>query len=498
MTKLLFFILFLSGPIFVFGQTRLDSMISVGKEYIFNFQFNDAEKIFNESIHSFPNSPLGYFYISKIHLWYYLGSNQDEEYQKFMLYSDSVFIKSEKLLEEEDNNYKIKYLIADNYLNRATALFKKGNSIETFLTIKTAVSYYEEIRENDSDFYDTYLGLGIISYALSFVPEFLQWTLNLMGMDADKDKGIQYLKLSYKYGKTTKIESAFHLGKLYTEYIADYDSAFFYLSMILTKYPNNSLFHYQYALLLMNKRDLEGAEKELKEVIRLNNDKFSQTSAFAKFLLAEIYFKKNEFNEALEYYNLFLNETTNIDYTGIASYNLAICYLFLELNNEYKKHLMLARNGNLNILDDVYAKRRSEIIFSKNISEFQKKIILSKNDIYNAKYDSAYNRLISILDYLDSDDLKGEALIIISESLIEMGRYNESLKYLNNISFEEEKWIEPLSYYLLARVYLEQKQIELVHDNIEKAESANNFDFRDKISPKINYIKNIAVSDKNN
>lgn len=51
------------------------------------------------------------------------------------------------------------------------------------------------------DFYDAYLGLGLYNFALSQIPSTLEWAANLVGITADKELGLDYVK------KTTQKEN---------------------------------------------------------------------------------------------------------------------------------------------------------------------------------------------------------------------------------------------------------------------------------------------------
>ena len=79
--------------------------------------------------------------------------------------------------------------------------------------IKGVTDGFEETLELNPKFYNAYLGLGLFDYAMSFVPDFLKWAVNLTGLSSDKQRGFNYIKTAFKKG-TEKTEAAFHLAKI--------------------------------------------------------------------------------------------------------------------------------------------------------------------------------------------------------------------------------------------------------------------------------------------
>lgn len=481
--------------IFIFGNlsaSQFTQKIESGLKSANNFEFNSATKIFKQVVQHYPKEPDGYHYLSMIYLWYYLGSKDEIEYSTFLRYSDIALDLAQKKLDENENSAETNFLLGQIYTYRAMANAKKQNSLEAFWATKKAVDYYKETLKINPKYYDAYYGLGLFKYTLSYVPSLFNWALKVTGLSGDKLEGLRLLKKSYKYGKSTRVESAYHLSRIYLDYIANYDSAETYLSEITDMYPKNIIFNYQFALLNINKRNLQKANYYLDKVLSLKGSKFVQTNSFAFFLKGEIEFKKNNFAKAMEYYDKFLTTTKDFDYSGIAYFNMAICSFALDNSEEGKKYLLLARNGNDDIPDDNYAKRRSAILFEQGVPKFQLKIFMANNYLNNAEYSKSIELLKPILDSLKNIDEKGEALLVLSDALLSSGKISEALKYSvagGKLDFVNEKWIYPNILYISAKAHKAAGKWKDARQILLEAERNNDSDFKDKLLPKINYLK---------
>lgn len=456
----------------ILGNGGLDSLLNLGKEYSYQFEFQKAQEIYEEIIQKFPNSPFAPHYLSQNYLWFYLGSKDSLYKNLYKKYSEESLGKGELLYDEDEDNPKLNNLIGNIYLLKSMMYATEGNSVDAFWAIKSSVSYFEDAVELDENYYDPYLGLGTIKYALSFVPGFMGWAISIAGLSGDKDEGLKLVKLAYDRGKSSAIEAAYHLAKIYTEYNAEYDSAKIYLDRLITDYPENILFLYQYSLLMIDLKELKKAEGTLIKIIDADNEKFSQTNSFSIFLRAEIAYKQNDFNKAVHLYDEFLLSTKSIDYTGLAHLKVGLCFEMLENNLLAKKYFILARNGNLNIPEDMKAKNESYLLYNKKFTENEKSIILVNNYFESGKYRKA----IDIISEIDISKLDFDGVIklgiIEAESYLLIGEISnarETTKY-----FQHDQRLSSSSYYaeyflLLAQIKYADKNYVLSQEYLNSA-----------------------------
>ncbi len=390
-------LLFLAFSVKLFPHQKLDSLVTLGNEQSFQFEFSKANQIFEQVIDKYPNSCLGYYFISRNNLWFYVANKDSVSKNKYLNYVEIALSKAETEFDENSESAVNNYNLGNVYLLKSIYASTEQNTMDAFWSTKKAVNYFEEAIELDSNFYAPYLGVGTIKYALGFVPGFLGLAISVAGLDGEKSEGLNLILKAYQ--NTTshliKVEAAYHLGKIYTEFNAEYDNAEKYLSTLVNNYPKNELFLYQYAILQIDKHNLKTSEKYLDKILfDSTKHKFFQTYALSLFLKGEISFKQNDFAKAISDYQNFIKESNSIDYTGIAYLKIAISYLMLDDVLNANKYFLLARNGNQNIAEDSFATEMSKELFNKKFSKIDKLIVESQNNLESGQYKFVIKQLV--------------------------------------------------------------------------------------------------------
>jgi Protein of unknown function (DUF3808) len=467
-------------------------MIIEGREQAYNMKFDAAEKIFDKYLSHNTASPYGYYYKAQLHFWIFLGSRDIKEYQTFLKLSDETQEKIDKILSKEPKNFRM-ICIAGNLASfRAMAEATINSSVDAFWSSKKAVKYFEESIELNPKYYDSYLGLGLFDYAMSFVPDFLKWAVNLTGLSSDKERGFRYIHTAYTKGIDVKTEAAFHLSKIYTDYLAGYDSAYIYLKELTAKYPSNQLFSYQYAVTLIKDGQLDRAMDILNRVIRQKILKLPQITALCYYRKGEIYFKKNKFKAAVGMYSLFLSNSKEVDFTGFAALNAAYCSKLMGDETGYRKFLLLTKNGNQDIFEDAYAKRRGEKYLNREILPSELNMIVLKNDLDAGKSKRVYDSLKSKIGGLENDDIKSVGLTYYAEASLKLGKYNETLRSADQVLTLKpnlEKWTYPLALVLKAKVKIAGGRKSETAELLKSAEQNNSYEFKDNIQAQIERLK---------
>jgi len=488
--KIFIIVLLLFNAVLI-GQSQVQDLIRQGSDQAYNMELNSAEKTFNKILELRPNSPVGYYHIAQIHFWIYLGSRDPGEYQVFLKFADMAQDRAEKVIDKNPKDYQTKYLAGNLASFRAMAQATNNSSVDAFWSSKKAVNYYEETLKLNPKFYNAYLGLGLFDYAMSFVPDFLKWAVNLTGLSSDKRRGFNYIKTAFKKG-TEKTEAAFHLSKIYTDYLAEYDSAFILLQSLSSRYPNNTLFIYQYAVSLIKDKQLDRANDMLNRVINLNNKRLPQITALSYYRKGEIYFKKNQFKTAIKNYKKFLDISRELDFIGYSALNTALCYKLNGQEKEFQQYLQHAKGGNQDIFEDSYAKQKSEKYLSSGITPVELKIIKLKNDLDAGKYKIVYDSLKTVVEKIDSREDKAVAYVLLSEAALNLKKYSEAIYFadqIENLKVNSGKYTEVMALLLKAEAKYFSGKRQNIEDILDDAEDNNDFEFKDYIQSRIEWLK---------
>ena len=467
----------------ILGNIQLDSLIELGREYSYQFEFQKAHQIYKEAILKYPRSPVAKHYLSQNYIWFYLGSKDSSYKFLYKKQSEAALKSAELLYAENGDNAKLNNLLGQIYLLQSMMFATEGNSMDAFWSIKSSFSYFEDAINLYENYYDPYLGIGTIKYALSFVPGFLGWAISITGLSGDKREGLRLIKQAYDKGTDSKTEASYHLSKIYTEYNAEYDSAKIYLENLIHNYPNNILFLYQYSILLIETKELNRANELLVKIINLESAEFSQTTSFASFLIGEIAFKQNEFNKAILFYNQFLQSSRSIDYTGLAHLKIGLSNVMLKNDLIAKKYFILARNGNLDIAEDINAKDDSYLFYSKKFTDNDKNMILAQNYFENGKYEESLNTIAKVKFSDLNFNSRAKSRITEAKSHLSLGEIEKAKFVLEG--FPNIKSVT--SNFDIAEYFLIFAQIKYVEKDYNKSQKYLNsaFEYCDESNSKL-------------
>lgn len=477
---------------------NLDSKVKQGLNFAYNFNWKKAEDVFKEMIDKYPQHPAGYHYLSGIYLWYYLGNKNPDNLKQFEKYSDLAVEKGKKALDNDEDNFKLKYLIGANYNYRAITFAKAGNYLDAAWASNKSESYLDEVIESNPKMYDAYLGLGLYNLAVAQIPAGFSWALKIAGISGNMDKGVEYIKLAAEKGDISKVEAKYYLSQILSEFLFNYKSAAYHLTNLNKQYPENIIFNYALAVVEMKRRNLSQAEKILTKIIKKDDKGFKQITAFSKFLLGDIYFRRNDFEKSAEFYMQFLNAAPDNDYNGIAAYRLGLSREIMGDRGGAETYFLHSSTGNMDLEDDIYARRKGNTFYKRKLSADEIKLIRYSNLAEAGKYKHAIDSLTVLVDSAENEIIKAEAFIYLSDAAFQTGKFAASLDYAlsaDNYDSGEEKWIKPFAYFYAARANKKLGNEEAAAVNLEEADNFTNYDYQNKLK---NMLKVMMIrKDKN-
>jgi tetratricopeptide (TPR) repeat protein len=494
----LLLVLFLFTP-FTFSQHAVDRQIQLGLNKIYNFNWSDGLKVFNKLIKDDPKDPRGYYYKSTVYLWYYLGNFNEAYLDTFsQLANKSIDLANQKL--KTKPTPEINYIIGSVYYNKLIAEARSGNYLQAIWMSNQMKKYLDAAVKENPDLYDAYLGLGLYNFALSQIPSTLRWATNLIGMSADKEAGLDYVKKAVERGTFSKVDAEFYLSQIYSRVIVDYPAAKDLLSKLFKRYPKNLLFEFSLAWVNYELNDLNSAEKQLRNVISSKDTLYSFVVSNAEFMLGNVYFAKDNCDSATTYYQRFLDDALNNDYKGIANLNIGLCYEIDGSRKEALKYYEKASTGNSDIDEDLYAQRKKDVLLENKLSENQIKLIKYFNLIKQNRLKAAKDSLLNIIEQPKvGNQSLSQAYLYLSQISLYQKRYKESLDFAVNCiktEIESDKWIHAYAYYYAAwdsyylKNYLYAKLFLLQIDDLE------DYDFSNSLQDKIYTLQRLLPAEK--
>lgn len=207
------------------GELSPKSKLTEGIQSVYNFDFDKAEVIFSAILKKNPNDLFANHFSATLSFWKYFGSNKQKYLNEFLRQSDLTISKAEENLSDNPKSKETLFILGAAHSYRAIAYGKAEKFLEMIWASKKSNSYLEDVLEIDSTYYDAYLGIGLIKFALSQVPSGFKWALSLIGFDGDSERGLSYLKICAEKGNYSRVEAEYYLSQLYAEFYFDFDKS---------------------------------------------------------------------------------------------------------------------------------------------------------------------------------------------------------------------------------------------------------------------------------
>lgn len=487
---LLFFLLTTS----ILPQKIIDKQLQIGLDKIYNFNWEDGQKAFNSVIEKYPDDPRGYHYKSIIYLWYFLGNFSETYLDSFQIFADKAIELAEKQ-KESKSTAELSYLIGSIYYNKSIAEARSGNYLQALYASNLMKENLEEALRLKPELYDAYLGLGLYNFALSQIPSALEWAANLVGINADKELGLEYVKKTSGKGKLAKVDAQYYLSQLYSRVIVDHPAAKELLSSLVKRYPKNLLFNFSLAWVKYELNDIASAEKNLQNIFASKDTLYPFVVSNSYYLMGNILFSRNMYDSAKTYYKLFLDTAVNDDYKGIANLKIGLCNELTGHRKEALEFYEQSSSGNNDIEEDIYAERKGKEFTEKKLSESQIKLIRYANLIKQNKLSSAKDSLHIFLEKTKiSNEQIAEANYYLSQIYYYQKKYRESLTFaVNSIKteIESELWIQAFaSYYAALSSYYIKNYVDAKLFLLQIEEN-DDYDFRNSLMNKVYSLKRI-------
>jgi tetratricopeptide (TPR) repeat protein len=227
----------------------VDARVRRGIDYIYNIEFEKADKEFAEVIHLVPDHPAGYFFQAMTEWWRILANFDDESRDRsFIVMLDKVVEMCDKRLDKNEND--------------VTALFFKGGAVGFEGRLRAnrgawllaandglvALPVVRKAYKLEPTNYDVMLGMGMYNYYADVVPSQYPVVKPVMMFlpGGDKKKGLEQLELAATKARYAKVEAMYFLLQTYFTYEKQYVRAVELARELHSKYPKNPLFHRMY------------------------------------------------------------------------------------------------------------------------------------------------------------------------------------------------------------------------------------------------------------
>lgn len=267
---IIFGMVLLLNAVSVNGQLLNDStslkLIKKGIDYVYNFQFNNAEKVSSELKELYPEHPIIYLFKGMIIYWEnYPLITTSAERESF----EANMRKCIELCDKNRNNSVEAEILLVNLCARGLLLLFYTDNELSFEVFPIASSTYQCIRRAFAftTFYsDFYFFTGVYNYYREAYPEAhpVYKTLAFLFPKGSKVKGLEDLQIVAKNSIVLKAESYSFLTEIFLSFENNFPKATFYSKSLHSLYPDNPEYLGTYIKNLLLIKKYDEAENEIK------------------------------------------------------------------------------------------------------------------------------------------------------------------------------------------------------------------------------------------
>ena len=286
-----------------------DSMVLAVADYIYNLDFQNAEKCFKEVQNKFPEQPAGYFLDAMIDWW------------RLMVDRPRSGNFKDSFLNKIDKTIKVCDAILDTNNGNINALFFKGgalgyrgrfyadeeNWVKAVSDASSGLNILIECLKIAPSNHDIMLGTGIYNYFAAAIPEKYPVVKPLMLLlpSGDKKIGEYQLKAAASKARYASVEAKVVLMQVYYSFENNTWEATNIAKELFEKYPNNPYFKKYYSRCLVRTGDYSNFEKYWREILKDCIDKkFGYNNDLAReamYYIALALIRKKDYDLALRY-----------------------------------------------------------------------------------------------------------------------------------------------------------------------------------------------------
>jgi|SRR3990172_9077710 len=224
----------------------IDTRLQKGIAHIYNLEFYDADKQFDEVIRLRPEHPAGPFFKAMTQWWRILSDFDDESQDdKFYDMLEEVIDMCDKLLEKNQDDVTALFFEGGALGFRGRLRANRGNWFGAARDGIAALPIVQKAYELDPKNNDILLGIGIYNYYADIIPREYPIVKPFMLFlpNGDRKKGIEQLQSAADHSRYAKTEARYFLMQNYFLYEKDHRRALALAKQLNKDYPRNPVFH---------------------------------------------------------------------------------------------------------------------------------------------------------------------------------------------------------------------------------------------------------------
>ena len=292
--SILFFVIFTFPQ-----QDSLDYYIMKGFDAAYCEDYDSAKINVKKAIEIDPNNPLGYFAYTGIFRIYISDFVTDSFIDSLFYYADKTIEKARECLKDDKNDAWAHFFIGGINMYISSVYIEKGNYIKSLGYAEESVDEIRLCIAKDPDIYDAYLVLGSYEYLKGSFPLWSSY----------KAKGIEKIRIASQRSKYVR-NMAKNILAILLQREGKYEESVSVAKGLVDAYPKSRTFRWTLSKTYMEMENWDAAIKNYEYLYRniLKEQPDNDYNIIqVELSLAEAYYNKGEFDEAIKLCNDILN-----------------------------------------------------------------------------------------------------------------------------------------------------------------------------------------------
>jgi hypothetical protein len=292
-----------------------DHLVKDGVYALYNYEFDSAVTILTNARDQYPDHP-GVHLIWVAARWVRSQANDSFEEANILLETDLVLIQPvyEELVDrfDYDQTYQLYRGSALSLSARVTLGKKKW--LKTFFRAYKGFSIIDNVAKKSPEIKDARLPIGIVEYYSAMSNILIKWAVELYGLDASREAGLNEISMAANEGDWAWIEAKGILSFLYLWVEDEPILAFKHSKDLVAHFPKN----YYFNLLLLESMIRIGNSQNIKAIIEdiellspnLTHRQKEWYGSYFDYERALFFFHQKKYSDALEFLNSAINSYT--------------------------------------------------------------------------------------------------------------------------------------------------------------------------------------------
>jgi len=325
-------------------ETNINPIVYSAYREVLNLDFNKAREKLNFVSHNPESMPYA-LYVANLNdaLEVYLSDDET----LFDQYKDSESSRLKKVARLPDNLPEKYFLEAEIRIHWAFVNFKFGHYFNAFWGFKQAFSSAKTGMKLFPDFIPYKKSLGVLHTISGSFPENYSWMLSILNMEGEISEGMNELNEVVEQNSEFSYEAIIYQSIFQTYLLNENEKAILKIYSLLNK-PNQEItLQLVASVIFMRSEKSAEAEKLLAE---LQDQKVDEKIPFINYLIGTIFLQKADYLNAIQQYQIFLNQFNGQNFIKDAYCKIAICHW---LNNDpyYSYYISKAREEGQTVID---------------------------------------------------------------------------------------------------------------------------------------------------